>query len=326
MEARGRAGAVRGQGECAINTPVALFIHKRPETTRRVFQEIEKAKPRRLFIIADGPRERDGSEARLCAEARDIVSGINWDCEVRRDFAETKLGLKRRISSGIDWLFSLVEEAIILEDDCLPHPDFFVFCEALLKRFRYDDRVMMISGDNFQGARRGDASYYFSRIARIWGWATWRRAWRRYDNDMASLPSFIGNRRIEAILRDPDMREHYLDLLQSSFENRIDNWGYRWQFALWAHDGLVARPNANLVSNIGFGPGATHTLTPHPLFADRDAVPLGPVSHPTEIRPDEEADLREFRAEQAWYHRPLRRRIWDRLARQLHLSWHRPRP
>jgi hypothetical protein len=302
-----------------LATPIAFFIHKRPETTRRVFREIAKARPRRLFTIADGPRVGNVREAKLCAETREIVKAVTWECEVLRDFADTKLGLKRRISSGLDWVFSLSEEAIILEDDCVPHPDFFVFSEALLRHFQDDERVMMISGNNFQeGARRGAGSYYFSRIAHIWGWATWRRAWRRYDIDMRSFPSFAEQRKLDWILPDTAMREHYLGLLRSTFEDQIDNWGYRWQFAVWDRDGLVAAPNINLVRNIGFGPGATHTPTPHPLFADRPAYPLGPIEHPAEIAPDNEADLREFRAEQAWYRRPLARRVWDRLMRTIY--------
>jgi hypothetical protein len=212
----------------------------------------------------------------------------------------------------------MAEEAILLEDDCLPHPDFFVFCETLLERFRDNDRVMAITGNNFQeGIIRGDASYYFSRIAHTWGWATWRRAWRRYDVHMTSFQSFVDRKKIDAILPDPEMREHYLDLLRSTFANQIDNWGYRWQFAVWDHDGLIAAPNVNLVSNIGFGPGATHTPTPHPLFADRATAALGAIRHPAEVRADDEADLSEFRAEQTWYRRPLARRAWDRLARNM---------
>jgi hypothetical protein len=307
------AGAETGQ---TLETPLAFFIHKRLETTRRVFREIARIKPRRLFIIADGPTPGIAKETRLCAQTREIVRAITWDCKVLHDFAETKLGLKQRISSGLDWVFSLADEAIILEDDCVPHPDFFRFCETLLSRFRDDARVMMISGDNFQqGLQRGSGSYYFSRIAHIWGWATWRRAWQCYDREMRSFPDFLARRRLESILPDAAMREHYLDLLRGSYENQIDNWGYRWQFAIWQRGGLVAMPNTNLVTNIGFGPGATHTPTPHPLFANRPAHPIGAIAHPGEIRVDDEADLQEFRAEQAWYHRPLARRVWDRLMR-----------
>jgi hypothetical protein len=306
-----------------IETPVVFIIHKRPETTRRVFAEIAKARPPRLLIVADGPRPGHEGEARLCAEARAVASGVNWDCEVLRSFSDTKLGLKRRISSGLDWAFSLTETAIILEDDCLPHADFFSFCETLLERYRNNERVMMISGSNFQqGIRRGDGDYYFSRVAHIWGWATWRRAWQHYDVQMTSFPAFVDRRAIELILRDPTMRAHYLDLLRSTRESEIDTWDYQWQFALWNRDGWVAVPNVNLVSNIGFGPEATHTPTPHPLFADAPTLPLTGLAAPSTLACDDEADLAEFRAERAWYQRPLWRRLVGRVARRLR----RPRP
>jgi hypothetical protein len=307
----------RGSGG-RLETPVVFLIHKRPDTTEKVFQEIARARPRQLFVVADGPAPGNAREARRCAESREIVRAISWDCEVLRNYADMRLGLKRRISSGLDWAFSQVEEAIILEDDCAPHPDFFRFCENLLSHFRDDPRIMMISGNNFQErARPCTATYYFSRIAHIWGWATWRRAWQCYDVGMTAFPRFVSERRIDSILPDTAMQAHYLDLLRGTYDDQIDNWGYRWQFAVWNRGGLVATPNSNLVSNIGFGPDATHTPTPHPLFANRPTYPLDVIEHANDVRADDDADLREFRTEQEWYHRPLARRVCDRLIRTM---------
>src|SRR5665648_587346 len=164
-----------------LKTPVAFIIFNRPETTRRVFAEIAKARPTKLLVIADGPRATHPDDAEKCAVVRAIIDGVDWDCEVLKNYSDVNLGCKRRVSSGLDWVFDTVEEAIILEDDCLPHPTFFRFCEEMLAKYRDDKRIAMISGDNFQfGKKRTEYSYYFSRYTHIWGWASWRRAWDNY--------------------------------------------------------------------------------------------------------------------------------------------------
>ena len=155
-------------------SPVAFLVFNRPETTRRVFAEIAKARPRKLLLVADGPRRQLPDEHARCREVRQIVSGVDWDCEILTNYSEDNLGCVVRVSTGIDWVFTQVEDAIILEDDCLPHPTFFRFCDEMLEMYRVDDRIMTISGDNFQfGRRRWNYSYYFSRYPHIWGWATW---------------------------------------------------------------------------------------------------------------------------------------------------------
>src|SRR5512139_3287315 len=170
-----------------LKTPVAFIIFNRPDTAERVFAEIAKARPPKLLVVADGPRANRSGEAEKCAATRAIIDRVDWDCEVLTNFSDTNLGCKNRVSSGIDWVFEQVPEAIILEDDCLPHPTFFRFCEELLERYRDDERIGMISGDNFQlGQKRTDASYYFSRYNHIWGWASWRRAWRHYDREASA--------------------------------------------------------------------------------------------------------------------------------------------
>ncbi len=164
----------------SLETPVAFIIFKRHDLTERVFQAIREAKPKKLLVIADGPRFPE--EAAKCQKTRDIIQQVDWDCEVLKNYSEVNLGCRQRISSGLDWVFSQVEEAIILEDDCVPAPSFFSFCQTLLDYYRDDNRIMVISGDNFQdGQSRTDYSYYFSRYNHCWGWATWHRAWQYWD-------------------------------------------------------------------------------------------------------------------------------------------------
>jgi hypothetical protein len=175
----------------SIKTPVAFIIFNRPQTTEAVFAEIARARPRQLLVIADGARTDHPDDSEKCSAARAVINRVNWDCDVSTNYAETNLGCKQRVSSGLDWVFGLVEKAIILEDDCLPEPTFFHFCQELLERYCDDWRVMHISGDNFQlGHRRSSDSYYFSRYSHVWGWATWQRAWKFYDVEMKLWPDF----------------------------------------------------------------------------------------------------------------------------------------
>ncbi len=158
-----------------IRTPVALIIFNRPDTTERVFAEIAKARPPKLFIIADGPREDRPGEAERCASARAIVDRVDWNCEVQKNYSDVNLGCGARPATGISWVFDQVEEAIILEDDCIAHPTFFRFCDELLEKYRDDERIMHIAGNNFQfGNQRTSFSYFFSHHNICWGWASWR--------------------------------------------------------------------------------------------------------------------------------------------------------
>ena len=243
-----------------MKTPIAFFIFNRPDTTAKVFAEIAKAKPSKLLVIADGPRTGREGEAENCAATRSVVDNIYWDCEVLKNYSEINMGCKRRVSSGLDWLFDTVEEAIILEDDCLPHPTFFKFCENLLSLYRHDERIMAISGDNFQfGNQRTEYSYYFSRYPHCWGWATWRRAWEHNDEEMKLWPNLQAGGWLEDILLDRQAVKYWKKIFTSAYNNRVDTWDYAWTLACWVQNGLTVLPNANLVSNIGFGSASTHT-------------------------------------------------------------------
>ena len=165
-----------------METPIAFFIFRRPETTRRVFEQIRKVKPLKLFVVADGGRNEE--EWKKCHAARAVIEAVDWPCEVIKNYADKNFGCKIRISSGLDWVFQNTEKAIILEDDTLPHESFFRFSEELLRHYKDNPKIMHISGVNFQQKNsdfRCSDSYYFSRLPHIWGWATWKRAWKNYD-------------------------------------------------------------------------------------------------------------------------------------------------
>lgn len=276
-----------------LKTPVAFIIFNRPDTTEQVFAEIAKARPPKLLVIADGPRTNRPGEAEKCAATRALIEKVDWDCEVLTNFSEVNLGCKQRVSSGIDWVFEQVEEAIILEDDCLPDSTFFRFCQEMLERYRHDQRIGMISGDNFQfGHRRNDDSYYFSKYVHIWGWASWRDRWaNRYDVAMAKWPRI----RDEGLLVDMVGNAHEAAFWHKIFERvsrgEIDTWDYQWVFANWVEGRMTILPAVNMISNIGFDANATHTTGASDL-ADLARYPLAfPLKHPLGVFRNIQADL-----------------------------------
>jgi hypothetical protein len=278
-----------------LNTPVVFIVFNRPGTTRRVFEEIKKAGPKKLFIIADAPRENVPGEKEKCSQVKEIVEKIEWDCEVFRNYSDSNMGCGKRISSGLDWVFSQIEEAIILEDDCLPHPSFFRFCQELLEYYRNDDRIMFISGDNFQNIRRNsDTSYYFSIYNHVWGWASWKRTWDRYDYNMKFWPSFRDKKLLDSWLSSPRAVKFWTRFFQRVYNKEINTWDIQLTFACFANRGLSIVPEVNLVSNIGFGQDSTHT---HDSKNSSAFIPVKemifPLKHPCSVVRDIDADVYE---------------------------------
>lgn len=278
--------------------PVLLLIFNRPNTTREVMASIRAARPARLYVAADGPREGRAAEVVRCAEARLIAGEVDWPCEVRTLFRENNLGLRLAVSGALDWFFEQESDGIILEDDCVPSQSFFKYCEVLLDRYRDDDRIMSVSGDNFQHGRKiTNDSYYFSSWFHCWGWATWRRAWALYDRDMDAWPAFKtagGLRRYSNGL--PAFEEYWTDIFDRAAANKIDSWAYRFLLSCWVNDGMGILPERNLVSNIGFGPGATHTTDAGSREAGIPATDLTfPLRHPSSVERNVPADDYEFR-------------------------------
>lgn len=274
-----------------FNTPILFIIFNRPDTTKRVFEAVREMKPARLFIAADGPRLNKSGEKELCAETRKIVEDIDWPCEVRHRYSEVNKGCKINVSSAISWFFDNIEEGIILEDDCLPHPSFFQFCQELLKYYRDNEQIKLISGDNFQfGRKRGEASYYFSKFPHIWGWATWKRVWNEYDISIRTYPEFKKNNKISAIFNDKKIQKYWMRLFKKLYQNKIDTWDGQVAYAIYRNDGIVILPNVNLVTNIGFADNATHTKAKN-IFSDIPSRSIGAIIHPSRIEIDEEADM-----------------------------------
>lgn len=275
-----------------MNTPVLLIAWRRPHTLRQVIDAIRPVAPTRLYVACDGPNPERPGEAEKVATTRAVIEHeIDWPCQIERLYSDVNQGCFLGVSRAITWFFEQVEEGIILEDDCVPHPDFFPYCTALLERYRNDTRVWSICGSNFQlGNKRGDASYYFSIHGDSWGWATWRRAWRNYPQGELNWFDFRDSGRLDDVFPISDERLYWRGLMDELFIHGVPStWDYQWWLVSWMNHGLHAWPNSILVSNRGFDDDGTHTFGVNE-FSAPELEPLGNLLHPRYVVPCRAAD------------------------------------
>ncbi len=267
-----------------MDTPVVFFVFNRPEVTRQVFARIRDARPARLHVVCDGPRPTRPADAEKVAAVRAIVDqGVDWPCQLVRDYAAENLGCRDRVASGLDRVFAEVEEAIILEDDCLPDPSFFGFCSELLARYRHDERIMHIGGTNLAAGRiRTADSYWFTHHAWIWGWATWRRAWQRYDFTMRTWDE--RRAALAATFASAWERQYWLSTWEPVQRDlaAANTWGFPWMYSVRSAGALAILPTANLVENIGIGVDSTHMREDAARLRTPTAA-AGALRHPTRV-------------------------------------------
>ena len=272
-----------------MNTPVLFNVFNRPETTSRVFAAIRAARPEQLFIASDGPRDK--RDLIKCTVVRQIVSQVDWKCEVQTLFRKYNAGCRVALSGNIDWFFEQVPEGIILEDDCLPSPDFFRFAAAALAAYREVPQVMHVAGVNFQqGVRRGDSDAFFMRTPHIWGWATWRRAWRHYDVEMRDFRETVKTPEFQAVLpKLPHFRRQLLKMFsQTAIGNpNFNTWDCQWHYTVLKSGGVSVNPQVNLVSNIGMT--STHQVDEGLCNRDFGTLP-DELNLPREIVCNQEAE------------------------------------
>lgn len=273
-----------------MHSPVLFLIFNRPALTKTTFECIRKARPPRLYIAADGPREGRDGEAALCEKAREAATQVDWPCEVKTLFRKRNLGCADAVSSAITWFFQHEAEGVVLEDDLFIHPNFFTFCDTMLERYRDVEHVMHIHGDNFQyGQSHGEAAFYFSCFPHCWGWASWARAWKKYDHAMTRLNT-VAYRKIPELFQSEAAVNYFRDILARVKDRRINSWAFRWTLSVWEHEGLCVNPCVNMVRNIGFGEEGTHTTNPAAIVAHLPVNGLADITHPQEITRDAAAD------------------------------------
>lgn len=271
-----------------LNTAVLFLVFNRIAPTKKVFEAIRKAKPPRLYIAADGARASKQGEEEKVKEVREfILANIDWECKVETLFREKNLGCKLAVSGAITWFFENEEMGIILEDDCLPSQSFFWYCQELLIKYKNVRNIGLISGNNFQdGHLRGNADYFFSSMHHIWGWATWHDRWNDYDH---SLINFENDLFIDEISENKKFRVFWKKIFRAMKNQEIDTWDYQWIFLLWKRKQLSVMPNLNLITNIGFGTDATHTIGNN-QDSNMEKFDLIIKNHPNQISIDRSAD------------------------------------
>ena len=276
--------------------PVLLIFFNRADCAKQVLAALRAAKPTRLYLATDAPRPAVPDDLVRCVATRTVVeSGIDWPCTVQRDYAPANLGPDRRLTSAISWFFDQEESGIVLEEDCVPDPTFFPFCAELLSRYATDTRVGVISGDQFvrDGWRcADDASYTFAQLTQIWGWASWRRAWRLLDEKTLSRwPDARNTGLLDPLFTRARDRHYWRDRFDECHSGRIEVWDYRWTLARWLAGQCGIVPAQNLVSYIGFRPDALHTKGAHPA-ANLPTTPVTfPLRHPSDVTVDHALDV-----------------------------------
>ena len=268
-----------------FNIPVLLITFNRPDATRQTLDAIRHVRPRQLFVAADGPRHNKSTDAERCRAARAVVGEVDWPCTVQTLFRSENRGCGRGPAEAISWFFGQVEEGIILEDDCVPDPSFFPYCQTLLEKYRHDEQVSMISGTNaLKTWPVRKESYLFSYMGHSLGWASWRRAWAAFDYDMAGWASGLNQQKIRELLKRHMYYNHFSTEFDKYYTTRPDDvWDFQWLFARWINGGRTIVPTVNLITNIGFNADATHSVYETDPLANLPLYQMGfPLKHPAD--------------------------------------------
>lgn len=261
------------------NIPVVLFIYKRTTNLAKIIGILKQVKTSKIYIIADGPRA--GDEV-VCREARVAIEGlVDWGCTFSKNYSDTNLGLKKRFYSGIEWVFKQEEMAIFIEDDCVPNPDFFKFANEMLIKYKRDERIMSINGTSNGGSF--PYSYDFSKYSQCWGWATWARAWKRYDPNLSSFSQKSWEQTASNLGLSHGIKTYWYYVLKLVKAGWINTWDYQWSYSHFMHRGLAIVPSTNLVTNVGFDQYATNTKTKSRVANIATQAMKWPLVHPPRV-------------------------------------------
>jgi len=282
-----------------LNTPVLFLVFNRLDTTKQVFSRIREVKPKQLFIAADGPREGKDGEKEIVESVRNfILESIDWDCEVKTLFREKNLGCGLAVSQGITWFFENVEQGIILEDDCLPETSFFFFCEQMLEQYYNETTIGSVCGTNYLFYKyKFENSYYFSNLGAIWGWATWRRVWAKYQFYITKEDITQLNLKLDKIKVHKKIKKWIISMLEEVRIQNINTWDIQWIYSLFTHNYMSIIPYKNQIKNIGYiGTHASNTERHHPFFnMPTFVLNLNKIKHPYQIKVNSKLDNVTYR-------------------------------
>ncbi len=278
-----------------LQTPVLFIVFNRIDTAERVFQAIRQAQPTKLYMACDGPRSIYKEEKEKCEQVRALVQQIDWPCELHTNFLERNEGPAKAPYRFIKWFFEQEEQGIILEHDCLPHPDFFSYCEILLNKYKDNRQIGCISGANFVPVSNATDSYSFTIYNHIWGWATWKRTIDLYTLDFSDFSAKECHALLNRYFDTCKEKAYWQTIFWQIKRGKIPTWDYYLTFCLWRHHLYAISPNRNLVSNIGFGAGAVNTTNPDSPFANRPVFPLLPLVHNETIQLNKEQEKAYFK-------------------------------
>ena len=282
-----------------LKTAVLFLVFNKPDTTRQVFEAIRKAKPTRLYIACDGAREGNNKDRQNIIEVKKITSKVDWPCKIKTRFNKKNLGCKYAVSSAISWFFKYEKMGIILEDDCLPSKSFFYFCDDLLAKYKNEHRIMHIAGMTYVEKKNNkeNYSYHFCKVGGIWGWASWRRAWKKYELEMKSYKQATQENIFDHIFYGkPQMKDFFKNMFKHAYKNNY-TWDYQWTFTKIIHNSINIMPAKNLIKNIGFAnKNATHTTNKESKYSDMKINQLNfPLNHPKFIVIDENFNYENFK-------------------------------
>lgn len=267
-----------------MKTPVVIFIYKRSDNLKKIISVLRKIHPTSLYIVSDGSKYIE-EKVKVDQTIRIIESLINWECEINKNYSNINLGLKERFRSGIDWVFEHTDSAIFIEDDCIPDPTFFQFCDELLEKYKDDERIFSISGNNFLfGKARSKESYYFSRYPHVWGWATWKRVWDKYDSNISDWPELRQVGLLNKVFPNNFfIRKFWTYIFDRLYAGKINTWDYQLTYLSFKNNGLNIIPSVNLVTNVGYGKDSTNIKSKNQTIGVPTHSMEFPLIHPKNI-------------------------------------------
>jgi len=273
--------------------PILFLIYNRQKETETVFKCIRDIRPDDMFVVADGPKKENTDDILKCNNTRDVVNNnVDWECNLTKIYRKENMGCKLSVYNGISEFMNKYGYGIILEDDTVPNKSFFKYCEELLEKYKNDERIAVISGDNFIPSKHIKNSYEFSKYPLIWGWATWKRVWDKYDVSMKEWEHFKKDEMLDSVFDTVEERKYWTNIFNKQYNNEIDAWDYQLSFLCMKNKLLSIYPKYNLVKNIGIGSkDAAHTKKYKREYVKETSELMFPLDHPNDIYINRDNDL-----------------------------------